>query len=69
MLVKKFAKAYNMASNSEDKFDILLKILELDPTLGELFGIDMDDLELWDIYDVYDYMEENGASLEKIFRG
>lgn len=69
MLVKKFAKAYNMAKSSEDKFDILLKILELDPTLGELFGIDIDDMELWDIYDVYDYMEENGAALEEIFRG
>ena len=69
MLLKKFAKAYNMAKSNEDKFDILLKILELDPSLGELFGIDMEDMELWDIYDVYDYMEENGATLDKIFRG
>ena len=69
MLVKKFAKAYNMANSEEDKFEILLKILELDPSLGEMFGIDVDDMELWDIYDVYDYMEENGATLEKIFRG
>ena len=69
MLIRKFAKAYDMAKDSESKFDILLKILELDPSLGELFGIDMDDVELWDIYDVYDYMEENGAALDKIFRG
>ena len=69
MLVKKFAEAYNMAKSSEDKFDILLKILELDPTLGELFGINIDNMELWDIYDVYDYMEENRTTLEEIFRG
>ncbi len=69
MLLKKFAKAYNMANSSEDKFEILLKILELDPSLGDLFGIDVDDMELWDVYDIYDYMEENGATLEKIFRG
>ena len=68
MLLKKFAKAYNMANSSEDKFEVLLKILELDPSLGELFGLDVDDMELWDIYDIYDYMEENGATLEKLFR-
>lgn len=67
MLVKKFANDYNMAKSNEEKFDVILKILDLDPKLGELFGIDIDDMELWDIYDVYDYMEENGAALDKIF--
>ncbi len=68
MLIKRFAKMYNMANDNEEKFEILLKMLELDPSLGDLFGIDVNNMELWDAYDVYDYMEENGAVLEEIFR-
>lgn len=69
MLLKKYAKAYKMAESHEDKFEVLLKVIELDPSLEEAIGFTMDDVELWDVWDVYNFMDENKDRLNKLFGG
>lgn len=69
MLLKKYAKAYKMAESHEDKFEVLLKVIELDPSLEEIIGFTMDDVELWDVWDVYNFMDENKDRLNKLFGG
>lgn len=69
MLLKKYAKAYKLAESYEDKFEIILKVIELDSTLEEVIGIVLDDVEYWDVWDVYNYMEENKDRLNKLFGG
>lgn len=69
MLLKKYAKAYKLAESYEDKFEIILKVIELDPTLEETIGIVLDDVEYWDVWDVYNYIEENKDRLNKLFGG
>ena len=69
MLLKKYAKAYKLAESYEDKFEIILKVIELDPNLEEVIGFTMDDVELWDVWDVYNFMDENKDRLNKLFGG
>lgn len=69
MLLKKYAKAYKLAESYEDKFEIILKVIELDPTLEEVIGVTLDDVEYWDVWDVYNYMEDNKDRLNKLFGG
>ena len=69
MLLKKYAKAYKLAESYEDKFEIILKVIELDPSLEEVIGFTMDDVELWDVWDVYNFMDENKDRLNKLFGG
>lgn len=69
MLLKKYAKAYKLAESHEDKFEIILKVIELDPTLEETIGIVLDDVDYWDVWDIYNYMEENKDRLNKLFGG
>lgn len=69
MLLKKYAKAYKLAESYEDKFEILLKVIELDPSLEEVIGLTFDDIELWDVWDIYNFMDENKKRLDKLFGG
>lgn len=69
MLLKKYAKAYKLAESYEDKFEIILKVIELDPTLEEVIGIVLDDVDYWDVWDIYNFMDENKKRLNKLFGG
>lgn len=68
MLIRKYARLYCLAENNEDKLDILLRLLEIEPSLEEVFGVKYEDFQDFDVFDIYDWVEENDQHIKDIFK-